>query len=99
MSVMQAATAGPTCALKTSRTGSALPPIPSGWRCRRGQPANLVGAGHDGLEDDSHREGRGDIEGCCDRLRVLGDRLESLGAIEVLVPGDELDLVGVEIQS
>jgi len=30
---------------------------------------------------------------------VLGDRLESLGAIEVLVPGDELDLVGVEIQS
>jgi len=85
--------------LKTSRTGSALPPIPSGWRCRRGQPANLVGAGHDGLEDDSHREGRGDIEGCCDRLRVLGDRLESLGAIEVLAPGDELDLVGVEIQS
>jgi hypothetical protein len=29
---------------------------------------------------------------------VLGDRLESLGAIDVLAPGDEPDLVGVEIQ-
>jgi hypothetical protein len=62
------------------------------------QPANLVGAGQDGLEDDSHREGRGGIEGCGDRLRVFGDRLEGLGAIEVLAPRDEPDLVGVEIQ-
>jgi len=68
MSVMQAATAGPTCALKTSRTGSALPPIPSGWRCRRGN-------------------------------RRISSELESLGAIEVLAPGNEPDLVGVEIQS
>ena len=38
MSTIEAATAWPGCASNTSRTGSALPPIDSGWTSRRGRP-------------------------------------------------------------
>jgi hypothetical protein len=98
VSVMQATTRRPDVGVEDEPDRVGLAADPERVEVQVGQPANLVGVGHDGLEDDSHREGRGGIEGCCDRLRALGDRLESLGAIEVLAPRDELDFVGVEIQ-
>jgi hypothetical protein len=43
MSVTQAAIAAPGWASKTSRTGSALPPMDSGWTSSRGFPAAIDG--------------------------------------------------------
>jgi len=64
----------------------------------RREPADSVRVGEDRLEDHADRDGRRRIERTRDRLRMGGDGVEDLGAIEVLTAGDEPDLVLGEVQ-